>query len=122
GNDGGVLSRSPLAQMEAIGLLVELSACYRATRRDPPEAVESMLQVLVPPLLALTHSDGGLGNWQGTGAVPAERIAALIDASRVRAPPLRDARQWGYQRVVAGKSVLQFDSAPPPLARHARSG
>ena len=122
GNDGGVLSRSPLAQMEAIGLLVELSACYRATRRDPPEAVQSMLQVLVPPLLALTHGDGGLGNWQGAGAVPAERVAALIEASGVRTRPLRDARQWGYQRVVAGKSVLQFDAAPPPLARHARSG
>src|SRR5690606_26672891 len=51
GNDGGVLSRSPLAQMEAIGLLVELSACYRATRRDPPQAVEAMLNTLVPPLL-----------------------------------------------------------------------
>lgn len=122
GNDGGVLSRSALAQMEAIGLLVELSACYRATRCDPPQAVEAMLQTLVPPLLALTHADGGLGNWQGAGAVPAERIAALVQASRVRARPLRDARQWGYQRVAAGKSVLQFDAAPPPLARQARHG
>jgi uncharacterized heparinase superfamily protein len=31
-------------------------------------------------------------------------------------------RQWGYQRVVAGKSILQFDAAPPPLAKHARTG
>lgn len=122
GSDGGVLSRSPLAQMEAIELLVELSACYRATRRDPPQAVESMLQVLVPPLLALLHGDGGLGNWQGGGAISAERVAALVKASGVRARPLRDARQWGYQRVTAGKSVLQFDAAPPPLARHARHG
>ncbi|MEO6387287.1 MAG: heparinase II/III family protein [Croceibacterium sp.] len=122
GDDGGVLSRSPLAQMEAITLLVELAACYRATRRDPPQAIEEMLQALVPPLLALTHGDGGLGSWQGAGAIPAERVAALIDASRVRTRPLRDARQWGYQRVTAGKSVLQFDAAPPPLGRNARHG
>lgn len=122
GNDGGVLSRSPLAQMEAIALLVELGACYRATRRDPPQAVEAMLQLLVPPLLALVHGDGGLGSWQGAGAVPAERVAALVEASRVRTRPLRDARQWGYQRVSAGKAVLQFDAAPPPLARNARHG
>lgn len=122
GNDGGVLSRSPLGQMEAIGLLIELVACYRATRRDPPQAVGAMLQMLVPPLLALTHGDGGLGNWQGAGAVPAERIAALIAASGVRTRPLRDARQWGYQRVSAGKAILQFDAAPPPLSRHARFG
>ncbi len=122
GNDGGVLSRSPLGQMEAVALLTDLVACYRATRRDPPEVVEAMLQLLVPPLLALVHGDGGLGNWQGSGAVPSERLAALIAASGVRARPLRDSRQWGYQRAVAGKAVLQFDAAPPPLAKHARHG
>ena len=122
GPDGGVLSRSPLAQMEAIALLVELSACYRATRRDPPQAVDAMLQLLFPPLLALTHGDGGLGSWQGAGAVSAERVAALVAASGVRKRPLRDARQWGFQRVVGGKTVLQFDAAPPPMARHARHG
>src|SRR6187399_1850848 len=122
GNDGGVLSRSPLLQMEAIALLVDLAACYRATRRDPPQAVEAMLQMLVPPLLALVHGDGALGNWQGAGAVRAARVAALVEASGVRTRPLRDARQWGYQRVVAGRTLLQFDAAPPPLARHARHG
>lgn len=122
GNDGGVLSRSPLLQMEAIALLVDLSACYRATRRDPPHAVESMLDLLVPPLLALLHGDGALGNWQGAGAVGALRVAALVEASGVRTRPLREARQWGYQRVAAGRTLLQFDAAPPPMARHARNG
>ena len=122
GDDGGVLSRSPLGQIEAIALLTDLAACYRATRRDPPPQLEAMLQMLVPPLLALIHSDGGLGNWQGAGAIPAERIATLVEASGVRTRPLRNVRQWGYQRVAAGKAVLQLDAAPPPLARHTRSG
>jgi uncharacterized heparinase superfamily protein len=121
-DDGGVLSRSPLAQAEAIALLVELKAAYRAVRREPPQAIEAMLGMLVPPLLALTHGDGGLGSWQGAGAVSAERIAALVSASGVRTRPLKDARQWGYQRATGGKAVLQFDAAPPPLAKHARSG
>jgi len=121
-DDGGVLSRSPLARAEAIALLTDLRACYRAVRRKPPAALETMLAMLVPPLLALLHGDGGLGSWQGAGAVPAERIAALIAASGVRTRPLKDARQWGYQRATGGKAVLQFDAAPPPLARHARSG
>jgi len=122
GDDGGVLSRSPLDQMEAIALLTRLCACYRAVRRDPPQGVETMRRMLVPPLLALVHSDGALGSWQGAGAVPGERVAALVDASGVRTRPLRDTRQWGYQRVAAGRSILQFDAAPPPLARHARHG
>ena len=120
--DGGVLSRSPLAQMDTIALLVDLAACYRAVERDPPEALDGMLALLVPPLLSLVHSDGGLGNWQGAGAIGADRVAALIDASGVRTRPLREVRQWGYQRIAGGKAVLQFDAAPPPLARHARWG
>jgi len=122
GDDGGILSRSPLGQMEVIALLVRLRACYSAVRRDPPAALEAILALLVPPLLALTHGDGSLGAWQGGWAVDAADVSALVAASGVRTRPLRDVRQWGYQRVVAQKSILQFDAAPPPLAKHARSG
>ena len=51
-----------------------------------------------------------------------DAVAALVAATGVRARPLREVRQWGYQRASAGKSILQFDAAPPPLAAHARSG
>ncbi|MBN8500125.1 MAG: heparinase II/III family protein [Sphingomonadales bacterium] len=122
GDDGGVLSRSPLAQIEAIALLVRLRACYHAVRRDPPQALETIMGLLVPPLLALMHGDGSLGSWQGAWAVDAADLSALIAASGVRTRPLRDVRQWGYQRVVAQKGLLQFDAAPPPVAKHARAG
>ncbi len=122
GDDGGVLSRSPLGQIEAIALIVRLRACYHALRQDPPAALEAILAMLVPPLLALTHGDGSLGSWQGAWAIDGDEIAALIEASGVRTRPLRDVRQWGYQRVVAKQSILQFDAAPPPLAKHARTG
>ena len=122
GDDGGVLSRSPIAQIEAITLLVKLRACYHAVRRDPPQALETIIALLVPPLLALTHGDGSLGSWQGGWAVDGAEIGALVAATGVRTRPLREVRQWGYQRVVAQKGVLQFDAAPPPMAKHARSG
>ncbi len=122
GDDGGILSRAPLGQIEVIALIVRLRACYSAVRREPPAALEAILALLVPPLLALTHGDGSLGSWQGGWAVDAADLSALVAASGVRTRPLRDVRQWGYQRVVAQKSILQFDAAPPPLAKHARSG
>lgn len=121
-DDGGVLSRSPLTQMEAIALLVNLQTCYEATEREPPEAIGTMLSLLVPPLLSLTHGDGSLGSWQGAWAVSADEIAGLVKASGVRTRPLRDTRQWGYQRVAAQKSLLQFDAAPPPMPKEARFG
>ena len=122
GEDGGVLSRSPLDQIETIELLIDLAACYRAVRRDFPPALDTMKQLLVPPLLVLLHADSALGNWQGAGALSAERITALVNASGVRARPLLDTGPWGYQRVPARTSVLQVDAAPPPLARHAHHG
>ncbi len=120
--DGGVLSRSPLAQMQAIAVIVDLEACYAAVRRTPPPALQAMLHLLVPPLLALRHGDGGLGSWQGAGATSAHALARLIAASGVRMRPLRDAPHWGYQVAAAGQSVLQFDAAPPPRPRDARFG
>ena len=122
GDDGGLLSRSPIDQMEAIALLVQLSACYQATRRGLPAPFQSVLAMLVPPLLALTHGDGTVASWQGGWAVAANDVAALVAASAIRTRPLRDVRQWGYQRVAAARSILLFDAAPPPLARHARNG
>ncbi len=121
-DDGGVLSRSPLAQMDAIGLLVQLSACYRAVDSDPPAALSRMLDLLVPPLLTLVHGDGALGSWQGASALNANRIGALVAASGVRTRPLKNVRQWGYQRIASNTTTLIFDAAPPPLSRNARFG
>ena len=120
--DGGVLSRSPLAQMDAIAILTDLKACYDATGRDMPDALYVMRELLVPPLLALRHGDGGLASWQGAGAMRADSVAGLVDASGVRTRPLKDVREWGFQRLTGGKTIVQMDAAPPPKGRHARFG
>ncbi len=122
GEDGGVLSRCPAAQMDAIRLLTDLIACYRAVDTAPPPALAVMRELLVPPLLALRHGDGMLGSWQGQGAIGADRVNAVIEASGVRTRPLAAAAAWGYQRIRAGETLVQFDAAPPPRARHARTG
>ena len=122
GPDGGVLSRSPLAQMQGIGMLIDLEACYAAVGRAPPPMLRAVMELMVPPLLALRHGDGGLGSWQGAGATSAHALARLIAASGVRARPSRDTRGWGYRAIQAGKSVLQLDAAPPPRPRDARFG
>ncbi len=122
GEDGGVLSRCPAAQLEAIRLLTDLIACYDAVKIAPPPALAVMRELLVPPLLALRHGDGALGNWQGQGAIPADRVNAVIEASGVRTRPLAQVAGWGYSRVKAGDTLLQFDTAPPPRERHTRTG
>ncbi|MEO0057824.1 MAG: hypothetical protein RIT17_1297 [Pseudomonadota bacterium] len=122
GEDGGVLSRCPAAQIEAIRLLTDLLACYDAAGVSPPPALGVMRELLVPPLLALRHGDGMLGSWQGQAAIPADRVNAVIEASGVRTRPLSAVQGWGYQRIKAGDTLVQFDAAPPPRSRHVRTG
>ncbi len=120
--DGGSVSRSPLNQMDAVILLSMLSQVYIARGEDPPEFVANALAMAVPPLTGLAHYDGSMGNWQGGGATSAETIDQIVEASGIRARPLRQARDWGYQRVSSGRSVLILDAAPPPIARMAVAG
>ncbi len=120
--DGGVVSRSPVQLMELIGLLSLLKQCFDARDEMVPAFLADALGRAVPALLGLTHADGGLGAWQGSAHIAAEQIEALVAASEVRARPHRQALDWGYQRVSAGKSVLLLDAGPPPLARQSASG
>lgn len=122
GEDGGVLSRCPATQLDAIRLLTDLLACYEAAETPAPPALEVMRELLVPPLLALRHGDGALGSWQGQAAIPADRVNAVIEAAGVRTRPLSQVAGWGYQRIKAGDTLVQFDAAPPPRARHVRTG
>jgi uncharacterized heparinase superfamily protein len=120
--DGGLTNRSPVAQLELIETLAQLRAVYLMRRKEPAEAITHALARAVPALLGVTLGDGGLSSWQGGAPIPAARIAAAVEASGVRTRPLRQARDWGYQRLVAGQTTLVLDAAPPPAARLAAGG
>ncbi len=120
--DGGNIARSPQAQLDAIMALSMLARVYDMRRMEVPPFLQEVLARTVPALLGLVHSDGGMGNWQGSGATPAAVIEAVVAASGVRTRPLKQARDWGYQRLVANKVVVLADAAPPPIARVTEAG
>ena len=120
--DGGNISRSPQAQLDAVMALSMLARVYDMRRMDVPPFVQEVLARAVPALLGLLHSDGGMGSWQGSGATSAAQVQAIVSASGVRTRPLKQARDWGYQRLVANKVVLLADAAPPPIARVTEAG
>ncbi|MFD1612825.1 heparinase II/III family protein [Sphingomonas tabacisoli] len=121
-DDGGLICRSPTALLDAIGLLSLLRSAYDSRRQPLLPVVEATLARAVPALLGVCHGDGGLASWQGGLPLDQARIAATIDASGVRARPLRQSRQWGYQRLAGGATVVSVDAAPPPASRAARDG
>jgi uncharacterized heparinase superfamily protein len=120
--DGGNISRSPQVQLDAVMALAMLQRIYAMRSETPPQYLNEVQTRAVPALLGLTHGDSGLGNWQGSGATSADSVRAIVAASGVRSRPLKQARDWGYQRLTSGKLVLLADAAPPPVARITAAG
>ena len=121
-DDGGVVSRAPVAQLEAVNHLTLLAAAYAARRLEPPALVSSVLARMVPALLGVCLGDRGLGSWQGGAPTGGDGVDAVVEASGVRTRPLRQAREWGYQRLAAGQVAVVMDAAPPPVARLVEGG
>jgi uncharacterized heparinase superfamily protein len=120
--DGGTMGRSPAGQLDCVMLLTMLCESYAARRLEPPGFVQSALNRMVTALLGICHGDKGLASWQGSAPVPGDVITQVIEATGVRTRPLKQAREWGYQRLAAGGTVLIMDAAPPPLARLVEGG
>ncbi len=121
-DDGGSVSRSPVMLLDCIQLLTMLQETYAARRMELPEPVAATLTRMVAALLGVMHGDRALSSWQGGGPLAETEVAAVIEASGVRTRPLRQARDWGYQRLAAGTGVLVVDAAPPPVARLVEGG
>jgi uncharacterized heparinase superfamily protein len=120
--DGGTIDRSPAGLLDGIALLSLLRAAYDARREAPLPEVELTLARAVPALLGVTHGDGGLASWQGGLPLDHFRVEAVVQGSAVRARPLRQAREWGYQRLAGGGTVVTMDAAPPPVSRTGSGG
>jgi uncharacterized heparinase superfamily protein len=120
--DGGIICRTPRNQFDAVILLSMLREVYAARRIDCPVSITAMLTRAVPALLGVTLGDGGLSSWQGSPPLPSHQVEAVISASEVRTRPLRQARDWGYQRLSAGHTVVVIDAAPPPISRVSGGG
>jgi uncharacterized heparinase superfamily protein len=121
-DDGGIVTRSPAAQLDTIQLLTVLIEAYAARRQEPPEFLQQAQAKMVTALLGVCHGDKGLASFQGSAPVPGERIQQVVEATGVRTRPLKQAREWGYQRLSAGTSIVVIDAAPPPLARLVEGG
>ena len=121
-DDGGLVSRSPVDQAELVTLLAMLGQAYDARREAAPGFVAEIQGRAVAALLGTVLGDGALSSWQGSGPLTPAHVKRVVDASGVRTRPLRQARDWGYQRLTAGTTTVIVDAAPPPSGRIGGSG
>ena len=113
--DGGIVTRAPAGLLRLMEHLALLRAVYDARRAEMPEAVTAALGRAGPALLGTAMGDGGLGSWQGGCPSAAAEVQAVMAACGLVSRPLRQSRDWGYQRLSASGAVLVMDAAPPPV-------
>jgi len=115
--DGGLASRSPLAQLGLLELLLFIQSSYGARALAVPLWMEAAINRLVPALKGVTMGDGALGAWHGGSCQRPERVDRALKLSGAIARPPRAAGVSGFHRLTAGRVIVVADAGPPPDGR-----
>jgi uncharacterized heparinase superfamily protein len=99
-----------------------LVKAYEARRIQPDALIGEVLAKAVPALQGVMMGDGALSSWQGGLPLCKVDMDAILLGSGVRARPMRQARDWGYQRISVGDTIIVMDAAPPPVSRLVETG
>lgn len=130
--DGIAVGRNPAALLTVLRDLVDLRTALNmagpeiAGNKDAVAASMTLLREtidrLTPGLRVLRHGDGRLALFNGSQEDDAALIDAVLSQTGSGAKPLKSASRLGYQRVLAGRTLVLMDvGAPPPLG-HDRDG
>jgi uncharacterized heparinase superfamily protein len=122
--DGGHCDRSPESLLNAYRYLTMVHDGLAAVNAEPPHALRNARDRIAPMLRFFRHGDGGLALFQGGSECDPRMIAGLLARDEVRGQPFHHARHSGYQRLAAGRTIVQIDcgAAPPggfALSSHA---
>jgi uncharacterized heparinase superfamily protein len=112
--DGGHVTRSPRALLEAYRLVVSVMESLTAVGEEPPHILRNAHDRMAPMLRFFRHGDGALALFQGGGEGDARMIAGLLARDDVRGQPFQHARHSGYQRLAAGRTICVLDCGKIP--------
>lgn len=123
--DGGHVSRSPEDLLHAYRHMVMVKDALAAANEEPSHGLRNALDRMAPMLRFFRHGDGALAMFQGGQECEAKVVAGLLARDDVRGQPFGHARHTGYQRLAAGRTVIQIDCGEVPkgsLSSHAHAG
>ncbi len=113
-SDGGHVSRNPSVQLHLLQHLVDLQAVFALAGVRWPETLEMGMRTLAPAVKFFRHGDGKLVLFHGGTEETSLLIEAVLTKATGRGRVLRRLAETGYERLVAGRSLLIADAAAPP--------
>ena len=120
--DGGHAARSPGAALAALRHLIDLRALVQAARQsDPigpelPDTARRAIDRLGPAVRMLRHADGGFALFNGVDEGRKPAIDAVLAQTAGGHRPLKSARDFGFERVLARRTLVIMDTGGPPPA------
>jgi uncharacterized heparinase superfamily protein len=79
-----------------------------------PDALRLAVERMAPVVRLLCHEDRGLALFHGSQEGEPALIEAVLSQRGVNARPAKGVRYNGYERVLAGRTLLLLDGGPPP--------
>lgn len=115
--DGGIVTRSPADQAEALATILRAGRALADARRPMPPVLPDAAARMRGALAMLRHGDGRLGCFNGSAEGDAAWLADLLEGETPADGGF--APHWGYARLAAGSSCVLFDTGGPPPGPHA---
>ena len=112
--DGGHVSRSPEALLQAYNRLVMVMDGLTAVAQPAPASVRSARDRMAPMVRFFRLGDGALSVFNGGRECEARTIESLLARDDVRGQPFAFAPHSGYQRMAAGRALLVVDCGRLP--------
>ncbi|GGC50433.1 heparinase II/III family protein [Chelatococcus reniformis] len=112
--DGGHISRNPRRLTELLSELLPLRQTYAARGIEPPIALLTAIDRMMPMLRLFRHGDGELALFNGMGVSAPDLLATLLAYDDARAQPLEHAPTSGYERLTASGTLMLVDVGKPP--------
>lgn len=113
--DGGHISRNPRCLLELLADLLPLRQTYAARGTEPPLALISAIDRMMPMLRLFRHEGGAIALFNGMGESAPDLLATVLAYDDAHARPMTHAPWSGYERMTAGRALVIVDvGAPPP--------
>ncbi|MCL2469241.1 MAG: heparinase II/III family protein [Alphaproteobacteria bacterium] len=113
--DGGHVARNPSVHAHMLRLLIDMRDALQVAGLEVPSAMTLAITRMLPVLKFFRHGDGSLALFHGSCEERALLLDATVSLARMRTRLIKRLPYMGYERVVAGRSLLVVDVGAPPL-------
>ncbi len=117
-SDGGHVTRSPQALLEAIMILIDIRAALRQGGYPCPEKIVHALDRAVPALRFFRHGDRNFALFNGTQEGHEELVKQVLMQAGSRAKTLNSLPHTGYERLAVGRGLIVMDTGKPSKWPH----